>query len=594
MLSTFKKALLIKRIACIILCCVILFSYTTLHYDLDAQSASQFSFNGSMSEQVLKNYLSRAVTLQGFCGEGADENLLFYEDLRMVRRTGAKFVSRAALFAWTSLSADDVEKHYAYAEKMAKEAHKADPEIILQGFVAEIVRKSYVDKIKIPDWVFEAFGKAPENRNFSFEKIIDTRLGADYWGKDAGYPDYSREEALMWYYYCIRRYIDAGYESIHIQEGGDTGEYKNVDKLLTMCREYAKTHARRGIVLFHNFFDMATGGNKIGNRLLFDIQGNGLVPNETVKEDGILKCRIGSPADFWCTWFGRSNGGEHPLGFTTDICPTLLEFDNYGQQGTLGVSNGEAFGTWGYDDITWFASQPESYRNEFLLYLDDYMKHNGLTKDNKQAYFCLYPMRRVITADPKWPVTAYNPGENASADFLFDYCSKANENIEVKVLNDGTISLITKEFYRANRQSDGCPNGFGQEDTIRKIFLGDNAPENAELTKVVLPLGYKSDGKDIVEELPEMLQSNPQSTSSANSSVNSSVADKVNSSPDNEINRETNEETESNIKNETKKESSVNHKSESNSNIWLWISGIAAAVIVLMAIAVFIFMKLLK
>ena len=467
---------------------------------LTASAASDFSFQGSMSETVLKNYLSRAVTFQGLCGESGEENMLFDEDLRMILRTGAKFVSRAALFAWGATSVEQVEKHFVYSEKMAKKVHDADSEIILQAFVAEIVRKSYVDKIAIPDWVFRAFGKEPEKRNFSFDKIIDKKKGADFWGSNAGYPDYSNEETLMWYYYCICKYIDAGYESIHIQEGTDTSEYANVDKLLQMGREYAKTHARRGIVLFHNFFDMTTGGNKIGNRLLFDIQGNGLVPNETVKENGVLKCRIGSPKDFWCTWFGRSVGGEHPLGFTTDICPTLLEFDNYGQQGELGVSNGEAFGTWGYDDITWFATQPEWYRNEFLLYLDDYMKHNGLTKEGKQAYFCLYPMRRVITAQPNWPETIYKPGKNYSTDFFFDYCESKLENISVNVKSDGSFQLTSKAYYRANRQSDGCPNGFNQEDTIRKIFLGKNAAENPKYDTVVLPAGYQPDGEGIPDE----------------------------------------------------------------------------------------------
>ena len=66
---------------------------------LSASAASSFSFQNSMSETVLKNYLSRAVTFQGLCGEGGDENMLFDEDLRMILRTGAKFVSRAALFS---------------------------------------------------------------------------------------------------------------------------------------------------------------------------------------------------------------------------------------------------------------------------------------------------------------------------------------------------------------------------------------------------------------------------------------------------------------------------------------------------------------
>lgn len=465
---------------------------------LAASAASPFAFNGSMSEETLLQYCSRAVTFEGLCGEGGDENMLIKEDIRMLQRTGAKLVSRAALFAWNSTTAEQVQKHYAYAEKTAAMVHEADPEIILEAFVAEIVRKSYVENISIPAWVFEAFGHTPENRNFRFEDIINKEKGPDYWGANAGYPDYSNQETLYWYYYCIRRYIDIGFECIHIQENDeqDLSEIANVDKLLTMCREYAKTKARRGVVLFHSFFSMVNGGAKVGDRLLFDIQGNGLVPNETKKEvvDGetVMKCEISHYEDCWLSWFGRSNGGEHPLGFQVEICPTILEFDNYGGNGKPGAATPSAFYNWGYDDITWFAIQPEWYRNEFLLYLDEFMKTHELTSDGKQMYYPVYPMRRVITAEAASPVTEYEPGKQASMDFLFDYAGSV-ENIGVEVANDGSIQLKTVGFYRANRQSDGCPNGFNQEDTIRRIFLGD-APEDSRFDTVVLPDGYQPDG----------------------------------------------------------------------------------------------------
>lgn len=462
--------------------------------DPAVSATSAFYFKNSMDEVTLNNYLARSVTFEGLCGEGGDTNFLIDEDIRMLQRTGVKFVSRAALFAWNSVNAGQVESHYTYAKQMADKVHAADSEIILQAFVAEIVRKGYVNNLKVPAWVFEAFGKPVVVRNFNFDDMINIEKGANYWGTGAGYPDYSREEAQLWYYYCIRRYIDAGFESIHIQEGEDAAEIVIADNILTMSREYAKTHARRGIVLFHNFFSMMTGGNKIGNRLLFDIQGNGIVPIETVFEGGAMKCKIGDYKERGCElqWLGRSNGGVHPLGFTVDICPTILEFDNYGQnpKGKPGVSNGAAFFTWGYDDITWFTVQPEWYRNEFLEYVTGYLKTHCLTTQGKQAYYCCYPMRRVITADPNWPVTTYKPGKSYSMDFVFDYCSVSNEKIGFVFNDDKTFTFTSKGFYRANRQSDGCPNGMNQENTIRKFFLGENAAENPNYDKVVLPAGY--------------------------------------------------------------------------------------------------------
>jgi len=367
----------------------------------------------------------------------------------------------------------------------------------LEAFVSECVRKQVVSNIQVPAWVFEAFGKPVENRNFNYDSICDTRKGPNYWGTDSGYPGWKREEAQMWYYYSARRYIDAGFEAIHLQDAMEASENIHVDKVLTKLREYAKSKARRGLVLFHNFFTITSSGSKIDDRLLFDINGNGLVPLETVNENGVLKARIyylgeipGS--EYGLTWFGRSGGGQHPLGFYADICPTLLELDNYGLHGTPGVSNGPDFGTWGYDDISWYALQPSWYRDEWLRYLDDVMKKNCLTKDGRQAYFPLYPMRRSLHPDVTFPPVTYKPGKSFSLDFLSDY-SGSDENVGMQYNADNTFTLSTKAFFRANRQSDGCPNGFGQEDIIRELFLGKNAPEDPRYNTVVLPEGYKPD-----------------------------------------------------------------------------------------------------
>ncbi len=492
------KRSIVKIGVMMLMCAVVISSSKITNTSLKiAALQAQFDFNGTMQESVLHSFLNRAVTFQGLCGEGPRSNFLIKEDIRFLLRTGTKFVSRAAMFAWNSTLPEHVDFHFEEAEKLAAMVHARDPQIILQAFVAEIVRKSYVDKISIPSWVFEAFGLVPENRNFRFSDIINMEKGPNYWGTGAGYPDYSNLEARLWYYYCIRKYIDAGFESIHIQEGEDQTEYSYVDQILTMSREYAAGKARRGLVLFHNFFSMFTGGNKIGNRLLFDIQGNGIVPIETVYEDGAMKCKIGDyrvPGNE-LQWLGRSAGGQHPLGFDVDACPTLLEFDNYGPDpaGTPGVSNGVAFYTWGYDDITWFTMQPDWYREEFLRYVTDYLSSHCLDTNGDQVYYCMYPVRRVITPVNDLPERLYIPGKVYSTDFVFDYCDSAQENIKIEFHEDRSFTLSSKGFYRANRTSDGCPNGFGEEDLIREFFLGVNVSENQNLLTAVLPDGYTAD-----------------------------------------------------------------------------------------------------
>lgn len=59
-----------------------------------------------------------------------------------------------------------MERHFALAREYAERVHAADPEIILNAFTAEIVRRGCTDGTPIPAWVFEAFGKEPEPRNF--------------------------------------------------------------------------------------------------------------------------------------------------------------------------------------------------------------------------------------------------------------------------------------------------------------------------------------------------------------------------------------------------------------------------------------------
>lgn len=471
--------------------------------------SNPFYFNGSMSEAVLKTYMSRAVSFEGFCAEGTmDNDLLFDESMRMITRTGAKFISRAAIFGWTCTNNDMMEKHFALAEKNAKKAHAIDPELILQGFVSECLYKKLADNTPIPAWVFEAFGDPVEKRNFNWENIVqDNRegKGRDFWCKEAGYPDWSKKECQCWYYYCIRSYIDIGLESIHIQEADQESDYEYEcevsSKVLNMARQYAKAKARRGIVLFHNFLSMKKGGSKVGNKLIFDINGGGLTPNETVAEGGVLKCILADPfqdgGKYWSTWFGRSVGGEHPLGFATDVCPTMLELDNYGGPfGEYGKSNGTDFGTWGYDDQTWFALQPEWYRNKFLLYLEERTASYNKKTDNTpssggRAYYIVYPMRRLLHPTiPKSPTCIYTPGNMFSREFLFALAAIPGDTIRIKTNSNNTFELTTVSYYRANRQSDGCPNGFNQEDTIRQIFLGKNVPDNLK-DKVLLPTGYK-------------------------------------------------------------------------------------------------------
>ena len=61
--------------------------------------SSPYYFDGTISRQVLENYLDRAVTMGYFLVPGEPEGYEFpywEDDLRLIRNVGAKFIGRAS------------------------------------------------------------------------------------------------------------------------------------------------------------------------------------------------------------------------------------------------------------------------------------------------------------------------------------------------------------------------------------------------------------------------------------------------------------------------------------------------------------------
>ncbi|MBQ8752950.1 MAG: hypothetical protein IJZ13_07595 [Clostridia bacterium] len=441
---------------------------------------SPFYFNGSMDEVTLRRYAARAVTYQTLCDCEVDID----EGIRLVTNVGAKYIGRAAHFSWKGhQSLEWVEQQYATYARLAARVHEADPEIILQGGMFEIIYRDTVNNQPIPAHVFEAFGLPVEERNFRWEDMLfpeDFEFGdktwkgwgsPDYWNKGAAWPFIGKLETQMYFYYSVTRFIDAGFEAIHLGQAekmtGCRYEYLDGwDKVTTLARAYAKTHARRGLILFDCHTVIGGPNMKIGDRLILDIVGAGMVPTDYKKEDGVLKCRIADYTEHWCTWIGRSVGGIHPLGFTCETCPTIIEFDNYGRPGPVGEWN-DNYSPWGYDDITWFALQPEWYRNEFLLFCDEVLRTTR-TDNRGQAYFLQPQLRRCLCCNGDEPRFTYQPGPDFDQAYFDALCRQ--DGVIAEKQEDGSYLLIVGKEYRANTPSDACPMGSGQEETIRRIF----------------------------------------------------------------------------------------------------------------------------
>jgi len=444
----------------------------------------KFTCKGSMSQEVLRSYCAHAVTLQGLCVEGTRLDNNFEDDLRMIKETGAKFIGRTAFYSWSgNLSAATIEEHFKLAKQQADAAHKVDPELILQAGVFEIAYKGTVNNTAIPAYVFEAFDLPVEKRNFDFDKIKMTSgtYGGDYWNSSSCVPDITQTETQMYFYYLITRYIDAGYESVHMGQAGMMANQKEAnfvhwDKVTTLARQYAKTHARRGVILL----DAHVNENfKVGNRLIADLYVCCIAgSNETEIVDDVMMAELKHYQEMGMSGLGRAKGGEHPLGFTVDKQYTIIEFDNHGGNDNPGVPTFHAFYIYGYDDITWFTLQPEWYRNKFLAETQEMLSTDKrlLDKDGNQTCFIQFPMRRVTTAAYS---RQYYYDNNTDISALMDAADKS-----IKVSYDIeefrkrlTFKVGTEGYYRANNQSPVCPSGSNQEAIIKTIFSGKKADE---------------------------------------------------------------------------------------------------------------------
>lgn len=386
-----------------------------------AAPSKDYQFDGRMTREVLENYLSRSVTysylLQGL-GNMTD-------NLRFLTNTGAKFVGRA-IFRWGGESglAHVLEK----AQSITRQVHKADPDIILQAACFEIVT-SQVDQVPVPERLFQEFALPVQQRNFRYEAMLyPNGRHQNRWSRGASVPDMSQMETRLWFYYLATSYIDLGVEAIHFGqvELMDLQDKDHVAwrDLLSRVRAYASRKARRHFVLCDAH--LPSGGIVHDGRLLFDFHSFPLQIEEVADQPyhGVLK------KGYLDSFFGRSKGGITPSGWSCDHLPFLAELDNFEPSGRAKQNIGGHW-IWGYDEISWFAHQPENYRNEWLRYAWKWIR------DNDPNGWLQMPGSRILSA-----------------------------------------AVNGKHWYWANTSSSACPDGFNQEETIKDIWAQNQLAAN--------------------------------------------------------------------------------------------------------------------
>ncbi len=377
---------------------------------------ADYQFDRTISRDLLENYLARSITMEGLLtGRGnLDDNA------RMLKHIGAKFAGRS-LCLWGNEA--NFLSNLERARQAVPKIRAADPDLILQACVFEIVSMQ-VEQVPVPEWVFAAFGQPVEKRNFRYADMIYPDGRRRNWGRNASVPDVSRPETKLWFYYQAASYIDVGIEAIHFGQvelmGRNDRDLAHWSELLTMVRAYAAKHARRHMVLCDGH--VSSGGLVRDGKLLLDFHSFPLRIMETPDkpQEAILKVGFSDGI------YGRSKGGETPSGWKCEHLPYLVEIDNFGVSRQPGKPNAGGIWIWGYDEITWFAKQSESYRNDWLRYAWDWVR-----KTDPNGHLEMPGSR-----------TLRSPGDS-------------------------------KRWYYANNPSAATPDGFGQEETIRAIWAED-------------------------------------------------------------------------------------------------------------------------
>ena len=383
-----------------------------------------YRFDRTISRAVLDNYLSRAISMEGLLNGRGDLG----DNIRMIKSTGAKYIGRSICLWGREAS---LLQNFARARQQLPQVHAADPEMILEACIFEIVTTE-VEQVPVPDWAFTALGLPVEKRNFRYDAMLyPLPQRTRSWGKNAGVPDISQAETQLWFYFLAASYIDLGFEGIHwgqmeIMNHNDP-DLAHYARVFALVRAYAALHARRRMVLSNAH--VPSGGLVRDGQLLLDFHAFPLRIKEVPDKPQEAILQVG----YVDSIFLRSKGGRTFSGWTCEHLPYLVELDNWGvskhpgqSEQTEGRQVPGAFWIWGYDEISWFAHQSKAYRAQWLRYA-----WNWVRKTDPNGYLQM-------------------PGSRTESS-----------------------PLDHRRWYYANDPSLKTPEGLGDEDAIRAIWKSD-------------------------------------------------------------------------------------------------------------------------
>ncbi|MGS2740956.1 hypothetical protein [Sinomicrobium sp. M5D2P17] len=420
-----NKEIILKTKPGILLFTVLLFC---LQY-ISGQETGKFYFDkNGISQKVLENYLDRAVTMVYFLmpekPEGKRQYPFHDDDVRLIKNIHPKFIGRS-IYRWGGEALLNKPSFWENARKWVDTIHNFDPEIIFQGCLFEIVTEE-VNKVQVPEWVFEDFGTSSENRTFNYKRMLNKDgIYVDHWRKGSSVPDISRIETQMWFYYLAASYIRIGCEAFHLGQieliGMNDPQRESWAFIISKIRKYASENARRNRVLLDAH--VPYHGMLKNGKSLIDFNSFPLRIKETPESFLGGELKVG----YLDALYTKSMGCYSPSGWKCKSLPYLVEFDNYGRGEHPNVADMTSHFVWGWDEISWFSLQEEADRNKWL----DYAYH-WIKKIDPQGHLQM-PVNRMISCP------------NASAG-----------------------------SYRANTKSENCPVGYSQEEAIKKLWKVEN------------------------------------------------------------------------------------------------------------------------
>lgn len=348
---------------------IILFIALSILCACSRTTVKDYHFDGKPSEEVLCNYLDRAITMMGLLTDSYPDK---DADIDFIVETGTKFVGRAVCI-WGGERIFNNPEWLESAKAYAAKVHEAAPDVVLQGCCFEFMT-SQIEELAIPAWTFESLGLPAEQRTFDLEAMLyPDGSFVNHWGGGNSVPDIRRTETQLWYSFLIGHFVEMGCEAVHLGQtmliGSQDSGWKAYDEFLSKMHAYYDPKARRHYVMYD-----AHGGEEgmftPDGRSVLDYNAFPMRIEET-PEDGRLTARL-RPG------FTDAMYGAYPH-------PYLVEFDNYGVSSHPGEPSDrsdpdlpfwEQIYVWGYDEISWLYALPEQQRQDWLRYAYHWIKEN--------------------------------------------------------------------------------------------------------------------------------------------------------------------------------------------------------------------------